>query len=205
LELDAAVVVGLDGSGQIKVTHCNLLRALVEDVNSLSHDGVIGHFLLVAIAENQDDGLNRACVVLVSRRGRKVERSGVLVFGNDIAPRRRSIDDDVKRLLGRRPGFDIGPTTTTGVISVRRVVDGNVVGDGIDAAVAVVTVTVPMAMAITGMCRINIAGPVAVTVGTQRCHARHSVRQKRRDMELDGSDRGRNTVDLGAEQQRCCE
>jgi len=56
-EGDAAVVVGLFGSGEVEVGERNLLRVLRREVpKSLAHDGVITDLLLALIAEDEDSG-----------------------------------------------------------------------------------------------------------------------------------------------------
>jgi hypothetical protein len=49
LELHTAIVIRLNGGGDIEVGERDFLGAVIQDVNCLAHDGVVGYFLLMAI------------------------------------------------------------------------------------------------------------------------------------------------------------
>ena len=53
-EFDAAIVVGLDGGGNVQILERNRSLVGIEHVQSVPHDGVIGYLLLVPVAEDHD-------------------------------------------------------------------------------------------------------------------------------------------------------
>ena len=59
LELHTTIIVRFDGGGDIKVSQRDLMGSVVQDVNRLTHDGVVIYLLLVAIAKNQDRRVER--------------------------------------------------------------------------------------------------------------------------------------------------
>src|SRR5208282_845437 len=75
LELKPAIIVGLDGGGNVEIGEGNLLCAVVENVHRLAHDGVVAYFLLVSVAKDEHArlvglGLPRGGLLLWNRLGR---------------------------------------------------------------------------------------------------------------------------------------
>ena len=79
-EIDTALVVRLGRSRQVEVRERNLLRMLRREVpQNLAYDGVILHFLLVLIAENQHRGWHRFHGILLAGLRRRRVRIHILI------------------------------------------------------------------------------------------------------------------------------
>ena len=59
LKFYAAIVVEFDCGRDVEVAKTDLLCAVIEDVHGLSHDGVVGDFLLMAVTENEHGRVDR--------------------------------------------------------------------------------------------------------------------------------------------------
>ena len=107
LELHATIIVRFDSGGDIKVSQRDLMGSVVQDVNRLTHDGVVIYLLLVAIAKNQDRRLDRlglfrlSCYggsLLNGWRGKCSFRLRI-IDGWTVRPRWWLLDDDMQRLV----------------------------------------------------------------------------------------------------------
>src|SRR5208283_5512914 len=98
VEPETAVVVGLDGGGHVEIGKRNPLRSLVENIHRLAHDGVVAHFLLMPVAEDEDAwfvglGLTQGSVWF---RGCRPWRVGLrLLRVAAVSLRRRLLDHDM--------------------------------------------------------------------------------------------------------------
>src|ERR1017187_10953352 len=152
VKINSSIVVQLDGCGNVEVSERDLLGALVEDVNCLSHDGVVGDFLLVAVAKNQHRGIDglgiaRGCRICVAIGFRRDGGRRSIVDILQYTALRRKIDDDVQRLFGWRARVYVRAATAAGVVSVRSVVCGKVIRSYIRAGGVSIAITVAVAVA----------------------------------------------------------
>lgn len=202
LKIDATIIVRFDGCRYIEIAHSKLLRASVEDPQRLSHDGVVGHFLFVAVAKYQHRWFNGGwltCVCPITFPLRPEWGSSVfLILCNDGVFRGRQIDHKVQRLLGRRSGGHIGRRGVSTVIPEPGVECGNENrGDHRTAceAAAAEKWTSKRTREWSGKWRESRTSDEPIR--PQRSHTGPRVGQERRDMEWDGGDRGRNSIYLG--------
>ena len=109
MKIHSSIIIHLDGCGNIEITQRNLLTVLVEYVNRLSHDGVVGDFLLVAVAKYEHGRVKGLCILVAVRLAscRGCRWSFVLLRDRGLS--RRYIDHDVKRLLGGWSGVQVDP------------------------------------------------------------------------------------------------
>src|SRR5271165_6940052 len=58
VKIHPSIVIHFDRRRNIQVSESDFLSAIVEHINRLSHDGVVGDFLLMAVAKYQHRGID---------------------------------------------------------------------------------------------------------------------------------------------------